>query len=221
MFLPLYFQCSVVRFCFNSQRNVFDDLWLVPAPSVQQRLLQWHPTCPWPLSPGAGLWLVLWGERLVPHTTAHVLHPSMCSPPPWPLLFRVCNSFQFCTLGIYSPSWWWAEDLTCSPFRLPCVKEQPLSCLHILLSVSVRLCALPDHLLEIPGNIFLPLIFLLEAACALPWCPLHLSFWLFPDFSSLNRLPRIRFSVLGLLFFVLIFSQLKYSSDLGFNFGWT
>lgn len=167
------------------------------------------PPTPLLLVQGSGL-IVLWVKRLVPHTTAHVPHPSIFPPhPPGPCCSGYATVFSSAHCGFTLLHWWWVEDLTCSTFRLPCAKQQPLYCLHILLSVSVHLYILLDRLLEIPGNIFLPPVFLLEAACALPWCSLHISFWLFWDFSSPNRLPRTCFSVLGLSLLCVHFQLVK------------
>lgn len=162
-------------------------------------------------SPGAGLWLdcPLGETSGSPHNSPRPSPQHFPSPPPGPCCSGYATVFSSGHCGFILLHWWWVEDLTCSTFRLPCAKQQPLYCLHILLSVSVHLYILLDRLLEIPGNIFLPPVFLLEAACALPWCSLHISFWLFWDFSSPNRLPRTCFSVLGLSLLCVHFQLVK------------
>lgn len=153
--------------------------------------------------------LVFWAEQPVSHTIAHVFRPTVWPPLPGPCCSGYATAFNSAHRGFILLHRWWVEDLTRSPFRLPSVKQQPLSCLHILLSVSIHLCIFPDRLPEISGNIFPPLVFLLEAAYALPWCPLHICLWLSPEFSSLNRLPRICFSVLGLFLLCVHFQSAK------------
>lgn len=202
-------QCCQILFQLSEKcvwwlQSSTSALGTAAAPPVAPHLL------PTPLLPvqGSGL-IVLWVERLVPHTTAHIPHPSI-----WPSLLGPCcsgyatvfNSAHWVFILLH---WWWVEDLTHSPFRLLCVKQQPLSCIHILLSLSVHLYILLDHLLEIPGNIFLPLVFLLEPACALPWCSLHISFRLAPDFSSLNMSPTTCFSISGLFVLCVHFQSAK------------
>lgn len=112
------------------------------------------------------------------------------------LFFSVCNSV-FCTLGIYFPSSLMSRGSHLL-FSFPCVKQHCLSCLYILCSVSLYHCTFLDCTLKISGNIFSPLVFLLDTACALPWYTLHIYFWLFQVFSSLDRLPRTCFSTSGL-----------------------
>lgn len=69
-------------------------------------VFQWHPTWPRPLpSLGAGLWLdcPVSGMSGCPCKRPRPSSQHLATPP-WAPLFRICNSLQFCTSGVYSSS---------------------------------------------------------------------------------------------------------------------
>lgn len=179
------------------------------------------PPAPLLLVQGCGL-LVLWGEWPFPHTIAHVSHPGVWPPTlPGPCCSGYATVFNSAHQGFILLHRWWVEDLTVPLSGYPLLNSSLIrvstSCFLSLSTYASLLIASWKSQGTSSHHWFSSLKLLMLYPSVLSKSLFDFSQNSHPWIGCQEPVPQLGF----FFFFVFIFSQLKYSSDLGFNFGWT